>query len=123
MRVKICHCGKSFCSFFKEGLVMADPTQAVEFGELFFSSFGRAAVLAMILEKVNHGAIGVRVQDIAYETGLPSNKAEELATTLEGLKLVTSWAQQVGTGGTCDRFYKPVPGVCVKVFGPVALNK
>jgi len=41
-----------------------------------------------------------------------------LLNKLEMSGLIVSRLQQVGTAGTCDRFYKPAELVNVKVFGP-----
>jgi hypothetical protein len=45
-----------------------------------------------------------------------------LLNKLEMSGLITSNLQQIGTGGTCDRFYRPAEDVYVKVFGPPPKN-
>ncbi len=63
------------------------------------------------------------MREIVHETSIQAEAAQVIADKLENAGLVTSVVLQVGTGGTCERFYKPVVGVSVKILGPPALNK
>ena len=93
---------------------MAEQTEKTDVVERRATPNEICALVAVL--KLGTG-FGARLRDIK-EKGGQGEDTQQLLLELELKGLVTSSVRQTGTAGTTDRFYKPVEGVYVRVFGP-----
>jgi len=93
---------------------MAEQTEKTDVVERRATPNEICALVAVLKFETGFGA---RLREIK-ETGGQGEETQQLLLELELKGLITSAVRQTGTAGTTNRFYRPVEGVCVKVFGP-----
>jgi hypothetical protein len=95
---------------------MADTTVKVDTVERSLTG-PQVRTLSVVIDGTEQNRIGIRLPDVKEKSGL--GDATQLALNqLELAGVLASQVLQTGTGGSCDRFYKPTDGVHIKVFGP-----